>query len=240
MTGIERAMVLAAGVGQRMRPLTDSKPKALIEVAGRSLVDRALDRLQDAGVQSCVVNLHHMAALLQRHLQARSAPQIVFSSEETLLETGGGVKQALPLLGQQPFYVVNCDALWLDGPSPTLELLARLWDDARMDALLLLQPAVAAIGYDGPGDYFMEPDGLLRRRIEERVAPFVFTGVQILSPRLFDGAPEGAFSLRDLYDRAQEAGRLHGLRNDGLWFHVGTPGAVALAEAALGNGKGRA
>lgn len=240
MSGIDNAMVLAAGVGQRMRPLTDSKPKALVDVAGRSLIDRALDRLQDAEVQSCVVNLHHMAGMLQRHLQARAEPRIVFSPEETLLETGGGVKHALKLLGAQPFYVVNCDALWLDGPSPTLSLLARLWDDKRMDALLLLQPAVSAIGYDGPGDYFMEPDGSLRRRIEERVAPFVFTGVQILSPRLFEGAPDGAFSLRDLYDRAQEAGRLCGVRNDGLWFHVGTPGAVALAEESIGHGKGRA
>lgn len=240
MIAVKNAMVLAAGVGQRMRPLTDSKPKALVDVAGRSLIDRALDRLGDAGVRNCVVNLHHMATLLQRHLQARATPQIVFSPEETLLETGGGVKHALKLLGQEPFFVVNCDALWLDGPRPALEMLARLWDDARMDALLLLQPAVAAIGYDGPGDYFMEPDGLLRRRIEERVAPFVFAGVQILSPRLFEDAPEGAFSLRDLYDRAQAAGRLYGLRHDGLWFHVGTPAAVALAEAALGNGKGRA
>ncbi|MEO8559904.1 MAG: nucleotidyltransferase family protein [Rhodospirillales bacterium] len=232
-TKIERAMVLAAGLGQRMRPLTDSKPKALVEVAGRSLIDRALDRIEAAGVGSCVVNTYHLAAMLRRHLVARKRPQIVFSPEDTLLETGGGVKHALPLLGSDPFYVVNCDALWLDGPSPTLKLLARLWDSERMDALLLVQSTVSAIGYDGVGDYFMEPDGVLRRRIEEYVAPFVFTGVQILAPALFKGAPDGAFSLRDLYDRAQEAGRLFGVRNDGLWFHVGTPDSVTLAEALI-------
>jgi len=233
-TTIERAMVLAAGIGHRMRPLTDSRPKALVEVAGRSLIDRALDRLEDAGVKTCVVNLHHLAAMLRRHLTARKSPAIVFSPEDTLLETGGGVKHALPLLGEAPFYAVNCDALWLDGPVSTLKLMARLWDPQRMDALLLVQPTVSAVGYDGVGDYFMEPDGMLRRRIEERVAPFVFAGVQILSPTLFAGAPEGPFSLRDLYDKAQEAGRLFGLRHDGMWFHVGTPDAVRTAETMIG------
>jgi MurNAc alpha-1-phosphate uridylyltransferase len=230
---IDRGMILAAGLGLRMRPLTDNKPKALVEVAGRSLIDRALDRMEAAGVQTCVVNTHHLAAMLRRHLSARQSPAIVFSPEDKLLETGGGVKHALPLLGQGPFFVANCDAMWLDGPTPSLKLLARLWDPARMDALLLLHPTVSAVGYDGVGDYFMEADGVLRRRIEEHVAPFVFTGVQILSPALFKGAPDGPFSSRDLYDRAQEAGRLFGLRHDGMWMHVGTPDSIALAEAAL-------
>ena len=232
-TVIERAMILAAGMGVRMRPLTDSRPKALVEVAGRSLIDRALDRLHDAGIKSCVVNLHHLAAMLRRHLQSRKDPAIVFSAEDKLLETGGGIKQALPLLGDDPFYVVNCDALWLDGPSSTLKKMARLWDAERMDALLLLHPVASAIGYDGIGDYFMEPDGLLRRRIEEHIAPFVFAGVQILSPALFNGAPAGPFSSRDLFDKAQEAGRLFGVRHDGMWFHVGTPDAVSLAEELI-------
>lgn len=236
---IEHAMILAAGMGQRMRPLTDSRPKALVEVAGRSLIDRALDRLEAASVKTCVVNTHHLAAMLRRHLAARKTPGIVFSPEDSLLETGGGVKHALPLLGQAPFYVVNCDSLWLDGPSPTLKLLGRLWDETRMDALLLLHPTVSAVGYDGVGDYFMETDGMLRRRIEEHVAPFVFTGVQILSPALFKGAPDGAFSLRDLYDRAQEAGRLFGVRHDGMWFHVGTPDSVSLAEELMAGRKAR-
>jgi len=236
---IETAMILAAGLGQRMRPLTDSRPKALVEVAGRSLIDRTLDRLEAVGVKTCVVNTHHLAAMLRRHLATRKTPEIVFSPEDILLETGGGVKHALPLLGDAPFYVANCDSLWLDGPSPTLQLMARLWDPTRMDALLLLHPTISAIGYDGIGDYFMEADGMLRRRIEEYVAPFVFTGVQILSPALFKGAPDGAFSVRDLYDRAQEAGRLFGVRHDGLWFHVGTPDSVGLAEEFIAGPKPR-
>jgi len=232
---IVRAMILAAGLGVRMRPLTDNKPKALVEVGGRSLIDRALDRLQAVGVRQCVVNTHHLGAMLQRHLAARPGPpKIVFSPEETLLETGGGVRHALPLLGDAPFYVVNCDSLWLDGPSPTLALMARIWDAARMDALLLLHSSVSAIGYDGVGDYFMEADGALRRRIEERVAPFVFTGIQILSPTLFTDAPAGAFSSRDiLWDRAIAAGRCFGAVHQGLWFDIGQPENIAMTEALL-------
>lgn len=230
----KQAMVLAAGLGQRMRPLSDSKPKAMIEVAGKSLIDRTLDRLAECGVQDCVVNVHHLAPMLERHLAQRTAPHIEISSEPELLETGGGVRNALPLLGDEPFFVINGDALWLDGPVPMLKRLARQWNPDRMDALLLVHPTVSAIGYDGAGDYFMEPDGVLRRRHEETVAPFVFAGVQILAPRLFEGAPEGKFSLRHLYDRAEEAGRLWGLRHDGEWYHIGTPDAVALADRMIG------
>ncbi len=236
MTGIAvpgRAMVLAAGLGKRMRPLSDNKPKALIEVAGRSLLDRALDRLQDAGVEECVVNVHHLAPLMERHLAQRRLPRIVLSRESELLETGGGVKKALPLLGDDPFYVVNCDALWLDGPRPMLKRLARSFDPQRMDALLLLHPMVIAHGFDGAGDYFMAPDGALTRRRGENLAPFVYAGAQILAPALFKDAPDGAFSLRLLYDRAEENGRLFGMRHDGEWYHVGTPEAVSATEALL-------
>jgi len=236
MSGIpvpKTAMVLAAGLGQRMRPLSDSKPKALIEVAGRSLLDRALDRLEAAGVERCVVNIHHLAPLMERHLARRAMPRIVLSPENELLETGGGVKKALPLLGDDPFFAINCDAVWLDGPHMMLKRLARSFDPARMDVLLLLHPTVIAHGYDGAGDYFMEADGALRRRREERLAPFVYAGAQILSPAIFADAPEGKFSLRVLYDKAQENGRLFGMRHDGEWFHVGTPEAVGDTEALL-------
>ena len=236
MSGIavpKTAMVLAAGLGQRMRPLSDSKPKALIEVAGRSLLDRALDRLEAAGVERCIVNVHHLAPLMERHLAARRSPAIVLSPEAELLETGGGVKKALPLLGGEPFFVVNCDALWLDGPLQMLHRLARSFDPARMDILLLLHPTVIAHGYDGAGDYFMEADGALRRRREERLAPFVYAGAQILTPAAFAGSPDGKFSLRLLYDRAEEAGRLFGMRHDGEWYHVGTPEAVSATEELL-------
>jgi MurNAc alpha-1-phosphate uridylyltransferase len=236
MSGIampKRAMVLAAGLGQRMRPLSDSKPKALIEVAGRSLLDRALDRLQEAGIGECVVNVHHLAPLMEKHLAERAKPKIVISHESQLLETGGGVKKALPLLGSDPFFVANCDALWLDGPRPMLKRLARAFDPKRMDALLLLHPMVIAHGFDGSGDYFMASDGALRRRRVETVAPFVYAGAQILTPALFKDAPDGPFSLRVLYDRAEENGRLFGMRHDGEWYHVGTPEAVSATEALL-------
>jgi MurNAc alpha-1-phosphate uridylyltransferase len=236
MSGIampKRAMVLAAGLGQRMRPLSDSKPKALIEVAGRSLLDRALDRLQEAGIGECVVNVHHLAPLMEKHLAERAKPKIVISHESQLLETGGGVKKALPLLGSDPFFVANCDALWLDGPRPMLKRLARAFDPDRMDALLLLHPMVIAHGFDGSGDYFMASDGALRRRRAEAVAPFVYAGAQILTPALFKEAPDGPFSLRILYDRAEENGRLFGMRHDGEWYHVGTPEAVSATEALL-------
>jgi len=229
----KRAMVLAAGLGQRMRPLSDSKPKALIEVAGRSLLDRALDRLQEAGIGECVVNVHHLAPLMEKHLAERAKPKIVLSHESELLETGGGVKKALPLLGSDPFFVANCDALWLDGPRPMLKRLARAFDPKRMDALLLLHPMVIAHGFDGSGDYFMASDGALRRRRAETVAPFVYAGAQILTPALFKDAPDGPFSLRVLYDRAEENGRLFGMRHDGEWYHVGTPEAVSATEALL-------
>ena len=228
------AMVMAAGLGTRMRPLTDARPKPLVEVAGKALIDYVLDKLGDAGVTTAVINVHYFADQIEQHLAARQSPRIVISDERPrLLGTGGGVVNALPQLGGRPFFHVNSDTLWLDGVNPNLNQLAQTFDPARMDALLLLAATANSIGYSGRGDYSMTPDGALRRRTEQEVAPFVFAGVAILSPALFEGAPAGEFSLTTLFDRASEAGRLAGLRLDGLWMHVGTPEAVTAAETAL-------
>jgi MurNAc alpha-1-phosphate uridylyltransferase len=228
------AMVLAAGFGVRMRPLTDKMPKPLVKVAGKALIDHVLDRLADAGVARAVVNVHHLAEQIERHLAARTQPQIVISDERgLLLDTGGGVKKALPDLGDAPFFHINSDTIWIDGVQPNLARLAEAFDPATMDALLLLAPSAGSIGYAGRGDFVMAPDGRLRARAEFEVAPFVFAGVAILSPHLFDDAPQGAFSLTKLFARAAQAGRLHGLRLEGLWMHVGTPEAIAQAEEAI-------
>jgi MurNAc alpha-1-phosphate uridylyltransferase len=226
-------MVLAAGRGERMRPLTDRLPKPLIPVEGRPMIDRILDHLADAGVEHVVVNLNHLADVLERHLAGRTAPRIAFSREPERMETGGGVRRALPLLGDGPFFVLNADVVWLDGKTPVLERLAATWDDRTMDALLLVQPAARAPSYEGPGDFALCALGRLRRRREREIVPFVFAGIQILHPRLFAGAPEGAFSLNRLYDRAERAQRLAGLRHDGAWFHVGTAQQLAETEHAI-------
>ena len=227
------AMVLAAGKGLRLRPLTETTPKPLVEVAGRTLIDRVIDRLVDAGVRRVVVNVHYLGEHIERHLDDRNGPEIHFSRESELLETGGGVRHALPHLGPGPFWVANGDVLWLDGPHPALARLARLWDDRQMDALLLLHATVDAYGYGGPGDFVIDPLGRLARRPEHHVVPYLFTGVQILHPRLFEGMPAGAYSLNVLYDRAMAEGRLYGAVHDGEWFHVGTPEARADAERFL-------
>jgi len=231
--GPTTAMVLAAGLGQRMRPITDKMPKPLVQLRGEAMLDTILDRLQAHGIAKAVVNLHYLGQMIVDHLQDRKKPAVVFSQEDDLLETGGGVKKALPLLGETPFFVLNGDVCWLDGIVPALERLAAAWDEAQMDALLLLHPTVSAFGYEGIGDYFMDPDGRLRRRQERQIAPFIYAGIQILHPRLFEGAPEGSFSLNKLYDKAQEAGRLWGLRHDGEWYHVGTPAELRAVEDAL-------
>jgi MurNAc alpha-1-phosphate uridylyltransferase len=228
-----RAMVLAAGLGERMRPLTDSLPKPLIEVHGRSLLDSILDRLERAGVPEVVINLYYLGEMVEAHLAERPQPHVTFSHEETRLETGGGVRKALPLLGEDAFFVINGDVCWLDGRTGALRRLAEAWDAAKMDALLLLHPTAYAVGYDGPGDFVLSPEGRLRRRREREVAPFVFAGVQILHPRLFSGTPEGSFSLNLIYDKAAEAERLWGLRHDGEWFHIGTPENLREVEDAL-------
>ncbi|MEP9352705.1 nucleotidyltransferase family protein [Xanthobacter sp. KR7-65] len=228
-------MVLAAGLGTRMRPLTDSRPKPLVEVEHKALVDHVLDRVAAAGIPRAVVNLHHHADMLEAHLKARAgAPEVVLSDERALLlETGGGVRKALPLLGAAPFLVINSDTIWIEGMWPNLVRLTEHFDPERMDALLLLASAAHSIGYDGMGDFQMDKMGRLTRRAERLVAPFVYAGAAVLAPRLFEGMPDGAFSLNRVFDRAGEADRLFGLRLDGIWMHVGTPDAIALAEEAI-------
>jgi MurNAc alpha-1-phosphate uridylyltransferase len=226
------AMVLAAGRGERMKPLTDRMPKPLVKVGGKALIDHVLDRLDAVGVERVVVNVHHLADALERHLDGRRS--IVISDERNqLLETGGGIVKALPLLGQAPFFLINSDTIWLDGVKPNLARLAEAFDPGRMDALLLLAPAATSVGYAGRGDYAMTPEGQLERRGERAVVPFVYAGTAILSPALFADAPSWPFSLTRLFNRAEEAGRLHGLRLEGVWMHVGTPAGIAEAEAAL-------
>jgi MurNAc alpha-1-phosphate uridylyltransferase len=230
---LRTAMVLAAGHGTRLRPLTDRTPKPMVPVNGKMLIDHTLDRLAAFGIERAVVNTHHLADQVERHLAGRRAPPIEFSREETILDTGGGIANALPQLGDEPFLAVNAKIVWLDGRIPALQRLAACWDDSRMDGLLLVHPTVMARAYDGPGDFFLDPEGHVRRRRPWEVAPFVYTGIQILHPRLFRDAPEGAFSMNELYDRAIEAGRLFGLRHDGEWFQVSTAAHVEIIEAAL-------
>jgi len=231
--GPTTAMVLAAGLGQRMRPITDKMPKPLVPLRGEAMLDTILDRLEVHGIEKVVVNLHYLGGMIVDHLKGRKQPGIVFSQEDALLETGGGVRKALPLLGDEAFFVLNGDVCWLDSLTPALERLADAWDEAEMDALLLLHPTCSAFGYEGIGDYFMDPVGRLRRRQERQIAPFIHAGIQILHPRLFAGAPEGSFSLNKLYDKAQEAERLWGVRHDGEWYHVGTPAELRAVEDAL-------
>ena len=230
----KKAMVLSAGLGTRMRPLTNKMPKPLVEVGGKALLDHVLDRLAEAGVVRAVVNVHHFAEQIERHLASRTKPKITISDERgLLLGTGGAVVKALPELGTAPFFLINSDTLWIDGVAPNLTRLAKAFDPTAMDALLLLAPTTGSIGYAGRGDFAFAPDGRLRRRAEREVAPFVYAGAAILTPALFAGAPKGEFPLTDLFDRAAEAGRLHGLRLEGLWMHVGTPDAIALAEKTI-------
>lgn len=233
MTAPRRAMVLAAGLGLRMRPLTDRLPKPLLPVAGRTLLDRALDRLAAAGVEVAVVNTHHLADQIARSVAARVRPRIILSHEPELLETGGGVAKALADLAPGPFYVVNSDSLWLDGEHGALERLAEAWHERRMEALLLLEEVEGAVGYAGAGDFHLSADGRLRRRRGEERARYLFTGIQLLSARLFAGVKVERFSLNILYDRAIGEGRLYGLLHDGAFYHVGTPEGLALAERAL-------
>jgi MurNAc alpha-1-phosphate uridylyltransferase len=229
-----RAMILAAGLGTRMRPLTDTTPKPLVPVGGKALINHVLDRLAAVGVETAVVNVHYFADQIEQHLKPRRAPKIIISDErDALLGTGGGVVKALPLLGDAPFYHVNSDTLWIDGVKSNLVRLAATFEPERMDALLLLAATTNSVGYAGRGDFAMAPDGRLRRRSEREVVPFVYAGIAMLSPALFEQAPSGAFSLTRLFDRAIEQGRLYGLRLEGVWMHVGTPEAVAAAEAAI-------
>ena len=230
----KRAMVLAAGHGKRMRPLSATTPKPLISVAGKTLLDHCLDGLGACGVETAIVNVHYLADLVEAHLRRRPAPHIIVSDERAgLLDTGGGVARALSHLGKHPFFLRNSDSFWLEGVRPNLQWLTEGWDDDRMDALLLLAATVDSAGYAGRGDFNLDKDGRLSRRPERTVAPFVYAGAAILHPRLFTDAPDGAFSLNLQFDRAIDEQRLFGVRLDGLWINVETPEAIVVAETAI-------
>ncbi len=231
---IRRAMVLAAGLGQRMRPITDTLPKPLVRIGGKAMLDHMLDRLAEAGVEEAVVNVHHLAGQVETHLVDRIRPRITISDERAeLLETGGGVRKALPLLGAAPFFHVNSDALWRETGRPAMKAMAAAWDPDRMDMLLLLADRETSRGFDGAGDFVLADDARLSRRGSAASAPHVYAGVAILKPELFADTPEGPFSLNLLFDRAIARGRLFGERLEGRWLHVGTPDAIAPAEAAF-------
>lgn len=229
------AMIMAAGLGKRMRPLTATRPKPLVEVAGAPLIDHVLDRLRAAGVRRAVVNVHYLADALEAHLRRHSQGLDIAISDErdALLETGGGLIKALPLIDCDPFVQVNSDNLWLEGPIDAIRLMASRWDGAQMDALLLMVPQARANCHGGRGDFHMDPGGRIARRRVGRIAPFVWTGVQMLSKRLIVDPPSLAFSTNVFWDRAIAAGRAYGVVHQGLWFDVGTPFAVARTEALL-------
>lgn len=229
------AMVLAAGFGVRMRPITDSLPKPLVAVGGKPLLDHVLDKLAEAGVVGAIVNVHHLSEQIVSHVATRSAPKVIISDErEKILGTGGAVVKALPLLGSEPFFHLNADTMWIDGVRSNLARLADAFDPQTMDILLLMAPTANSIGYKGAGDYEMAADGMLKKKREGQVVPFVYAGAAIMKPELFSGAPSGAFELPPaIFDKAEEQGRLFGLRLEGVWMHVGTPDAIAAAERAI-------
>lgn len=239
-TVLTTAMLMAAGLGKRMRPLTATRPKPMIRVAGQPLIDHALDRIEEAGIVRTVVNVHYLPDAIEAHLAARArrtgATYVTSDERSRLLETGGGLIKALPLLGDGPFLCANSDNLWTNGPVDSIRILASHWDDATMDALLLMVPHARASAHRGQGDFHMDALGRLSRRRSGRVAPFVFTGVQILSPRLIVDPPAEVFSTNIFWDRAIAAGRAYGLVHAGLWFDVGSPEALPLVEAGLASG----
>jgi N-acetyl-alpha-D-muramate 1-phosphate uridylyltransferase len=227
-------MVLAAGLGVRMRPLTEDKPKPLIEVSGRPLIDYTFDRLRAAGCERAVVNIHYRPEQIAAWADAQTCPEIIISDERSeLLDTGGGIVKALPLLGDEPFFVLNSDSFWLDGARPALEQLRDSWAEAEMDCLLLLCARDRTIGYDGEGDFTLDAHGRVARRTPNGDNALVYIGCYLVHPRLFRGAPCGKFSMNLLWDQSIAQGRLHGIAHDGQWLHIGTPEALALAEAAL-------
>ncbi len=229
----DAAMVMAAGLGKRMRPLTASQPKPLVRVAGKALIDYSLDHLADAGVARAVVNVHYLADALEAHLAKRTAPAIAISDErDLLLETGGGMVKARPLL-PDPFFCLNSDNIWLDGPRNAFVELSNRWNPDEMDALLLLVSHARAHNYTGKGDFHLDPLGRISRRRSGRIAPFIYTGIQIVSHRLLRDAPEGPFGTMQLWQRAIAEGRLYGISHTGLWYEVGDPGAIAPTEAWL-------
>lgn len=232
------AIVLAAGLGKRMMPITATMPKPLVRVAGQSLIDFALDKLHEAGMERVVVNVHHFADMLEAHLRTRTTPRIVISDErDALLETGGGVKKALPLLGDEPFVTFNSDSMWIEGQEPNLKRLVAAWDPERMDILMLVAPLSTSVGYEGRGDFHRDPGGRLRRRGGDDSADFVYAGVAIVKPELVGGTPDGPFSANAFYDRAIARERLYGLPLEGQWLHVGEPHTIAEAERCLAASK---
>lgn len=235
---IDTAMLMAAGLGKRMRPLTATRPKPLVKVAGKPLMDHALDRLEAGGIRKVVVNVHYLADTVEAHLRTRKGGMDFVVSDERakLLETGGGLIHAAPLLGDKPFFCANSDNLWIDGPQETLGMMQRIWNPDRMDALLLLVPLARAHCHTGPGDFHMDAAGRLTRRKTAYVAPFVFTGVQIMAPSLLCDPPGDVFSTNIFWNRAIEAGRLYGVSHQGLWFDVGTPKAIPVVESMITHG----
>ncbi len=228
-------MVFAAGLGARMRPITDTLPKPLVKVAGAALIDHCLDRFAENGVERAIVNVHWLADQIAAHLANRARPRIVISDERALLlDQGGGIKRILPLLGDEPFFLCNTDAFWIEGPRSNLRRLADMFDPERMDAALLVASAAGAVGVDWPGDFTMSADGRLEARDPRHVAPFVYTGVGIIKPQLFANKSSDVFRLAPFFYEAARNGRLFGLRLDGLWLHVGRPEAIAAAEWAIG------
>jgi N-acetyl-alpha-D-muramate 1-phosphate uridylyltransferase len=234
MSSPTRAMIMAAGLGTRMRPLTDTRPKPLVKVAGKALIDHAIDRLVAAGVTIFVVNLHYKAEMIKEHLSSRKDVEIHYSDEsDGLLGTGGGVTKAMSYFGNEPFFIHNSDTVWVEGYGIALERMKAYWNPETMDGLLLIVPLMHSIGYEGVGDFMMDGLGHLTRVPPGRVSPFAYPGVQIVHPRLFDNPPAGGFSTNVLWDRAIEKERLYGIRLEGTWIHVGTPQAVAEAEEFL-------
>lgn len=231
---LSAAMIFAAGLGTRMRPITNNIPKPLVEVGRRALIDHVLDRFAEDGVARAIVNVHYLPDQIERHLARREKPEIFISDERALLlDQGGGIRKALPLLGDEPFFVANTDAFWVEGPRSNLRSLVDAWDPERMDILLLLANASTSVGVDWPGDFHMAPDGRLTKRREPEVAPFVYSGVGILKPELFAGETREVFRLAPFFFEAAERGRLYGVRLEGLWLHVGTPEAIKDAERAI-------
>ncbi len=231
----KKAFVLAAGLGDRMRPLTDDCPKPLLKVGGRTMLDRVLDSLENAGVNEVVVNTFYLASIMEVHLRQRKSLKIIISRETELLNTGGGVNKMIDFFGDEPFYVLNADVVWTDGKKPMLTTLAEAWNSSKMDLLLLLYPSGNIPSYAGNGDYYMaeKSNRPLFAKGNNKAANYVFAGPRIVHPRLFTGAPEGAFSFLELFHKAERDGKLCGLRHDGAWYHVGTPEALAETTQIL-------
>lgn len=236
MTGIrpKSAMVLAAGLGTRMKPITNTMPKPLVKVFGKTLLDHGLDALSQAAVSNAVVNVHYLPEQIETHVKHRKSPNIIITDErEQLLDSGGGIANALPKIGQKPFFLLNADSFWLEGTKPNLQVLGESWQDDNMDILLLLSGTSNSVGYTGKGDFTMDSEGRLERRGEREMSPFAYCGAAIIHPRIFENAPKEAFSLNLLFDRAIENDRLFGVHMGGLWLHVGTPEAITEAEIAI-------